>query len=157
MVASNDVKANYNKEASDDSPSLSKSNSSLDDDEPLNSKSKSLVEIYERCNFAIEEPTCYEEVAKEEGWIIAMNEEIKMIKNNGTWDLVPRPKERNVIGLKQVYRAKLNLDSSLNKLKARLVVKGYTQQLGVDYGDIVAPVVRHDIVQLLVVLAAQCK
>ena len=86
-----------------------------------------------------------------------MNEELKMIEKNKTWDLVPRPSGRNVIGLKRVYRAKLNPDSSLNKLKARLVVKGYAQQPGIDYGDTFAPVARHDTIRLLVALAAQSK
>lgn len=127
VVANDDVKANDDEEVSDDSPSWSKSNSSSDDDKPLNPKMKSLTEIYEGCKFTIEEPICYEEATKEEGWVNAMNEELNMIEKNGTWDLVPRPNGRNVIGLKWFYWAKLNLDNSLNKIKARLVVKGYAQ------------------------------
>ena len=45
---------------------------------------KSLSEIYEKCNFTIAEPTSYEEATKEEGWINAMNEDLKMIEKNET-------------------------------------------------------------------------
>ena len=50
-----------------------------------------------------------------------------MIEKNQTqtWRLVDRPINKNVIGVKWVYRTKLNPDGFVNKLKARLVVKGY--------------------------------
>ncbi|KAG8480908.1 hypothetical protein CXB51_025463 [Gossypium anomalum] len=51
-----------------------------------------------------------------------------MIQKNQTWDLVERPKKK-VIGVRWVFRAKFNADGSLNKHKARLVVKGYNQHL----------------------------
>ncbi|RDX77227.1 putative mitochondrial protein, partial [Mucuna pruriens] len=52
--------------------------------------------------------------------------ELSMIKRNQTWELVPRP-QRNVIGLKWVFRTKFNPDGSIDKHKARLIVKGYSQ------------------------------
>ena len=66
----------------------------------MKKKIKPRAEIYEKCSFIITELTSYEEATKEEGWINAMNEELKMIEKNGTWELVPRPDGRNVIGLK---------------------------------------------------------
>ena len=61
-----------------------------------------------------------------------MKEELRMIEKNDTWELVDRPQHRKVIGVKWVYRTKLNADGSVNKYKARLVVKGYSQVFGVD-------------------------
>lgn len=84
-----------------------------------------------------------------------MEEEINMINKNNTWPLVPRSENGHVIGVKWVYRIKFNSDASIFKFKARLMVKGYAQLLRVDYGDIFAPVARHDIIKLLVVLAAK--
>lgn len=62
-----------------------------------------------------------------ESWIEAMNEEIEQIEKNKTWTLVPRPKDKNVIGTKWVFRNKLNEDGQVSRNKARLVCKGYSQ------------------------------
>src|ERR1044072_2359849 len=82
-----------------------------------------------------------------------MVEEIKMIKKNEAWKLVDRPNSHNVLGVKWVYRTKLNPDGSLKKLKARMVVKGYAQQFSIDYSETFAPVARHDTIRLLIAFA----
>ena len=124
------------------------------DDVPVRGR-RLLDEIYERCDVAFQEPTCYDEAAKENGWRVAMEEELKMIKKNGTWELVDRPKNQKIIGVKWVFRIKYNSDGSVNKLKARLVVKGYSQEYGIDFLNTFAPMARHDTIRLLVALAAK--
>ena len=52
------------------------------------------------------EPTNFEEASQEEDWIRAMNEELDQIEKNNTWELVPRPENKNVIGSKWVLRIK---------------------------------------------------
>ncbi|KAI4300036.1 hypothetical protein L6164_033455 [Bauhinia variegata] len=71
------------------------------------------------------EPARYEEAAADKKWVDAMKEELNMIEKNQPWELVDRPSHKKVIGVKWVYRTKLNPDGSVNKYKARLVVKGY--------------------------------
>jgi hypothetical protein len=56
------------------------------------------------------EPNCFEEANKDEFWNKAMNEELDQIEKNDTWELVPRPKNKNVINTKWVFRNKLNED-----------------------------------------------
>ncbi|KAA0041382.1 Retrovirus-related Pol polyprotein from transposon TNT 1-94 [Cucumis melo var. makuwa] len=114
-----------------------------------------LSDIYERCNVAVCEPANYAEAKKDQRWIAAMEEELSMIEKNKTWILVDRPQDRKVIGVKWVFRTKLNADGSINKHKARLVVKGYAQIFGVDYSDTFAPVARMDTIRLLFAIAAQ--
>ena len=84
-----------------------------------------------------------------------MKEELNMIEKNETWELVDRPRHRKVIGVRWIYKTKLNADGSINKNKARLVVKGYAQEQGIDYQDTFAPVSRMDTIKLLLVLASQ--
>ncbi|XP_040967085.1 uncharacterized mitochondrial protein AtMg00820-like [Gossypium hirsutum] len=114
-----------------------------------------LAEIYERAQVAILEPCSFEEAEADEGWKQAMVEEIKMSQKSQTWELVERPTNRKIIGVKWVYRAKQNADGSLNKLKGRLVVKGFSQRYGLDYMETFAPVAKLDTIRLLVALAAQ--
>lgn len=83
-----------------------------------------------------------------------MNEEIKMIEKNKTWTLVKRATNRKVIRVNRVFQTKLNLDGSINKYKARLVVKGYAQIFGVDYSDTYTPIARLDIIRLLLATTA---
>ncbi|KAL9444243.1 hypothetical protein AB3S75_017429 [Citrus x aurantiifolia] len=124
------------------------------DDEPIRG-TRPLTEIYQKCNMAVLEPAGYDEAAKDPKWLEAMEDEIKMIHKNQTWELVDRPLHKKTIGVKWVYRTKLHADGSVNKFKARLVVKGYAQLFGVDFSETFAPVARLDTIRLLLALAAQ--
>ncbi|CAL9010595.1 unnamed protein product [Prunus brigantina] len=90
-------------------------------------KYKSIAEIYEKCNMCIIEPESFEEAAKDDSWKKAMEDEITMIEKNNTWELVDRPFDKPIIGVKWIYKTKLNLDGSVQKNKARLVAKGYSR------------------------------
>ncbi|KAI5334598.1 hypothetical protein L3X38_024731 [Prunus dulcis] len=117
-------------------------------------KYKSIAEIYEKCNMCIIEPESFEEAAKDDSWKKAMEDEITMIEKNNTWELVARPFDKPIIGVKWIYKTKLNLDGSVQKNKARLVAKGYSQKPGIDFNETFAPVARLDTVRALVALAA---
>ena len=69
-----------------------------------------------------------------------MEEEIVMIEKNSTWELVDRLINKDVIGVKWVYKTKLNPYCLVQKYKARLVTKGFTQQPGIDYNKTFAPI-----------------
>ncbi|KAI5334587.1 hypothetical protein L3X38_024720 [Prunus dulcis] len=117
-------------------------------------KYKSIAEIYERCNLCIIEPETFEEAVKDESWQKAMENEIAIIEKNNTWELVNRPSDKLVIGVKWVYKTKLNLDGLVQKNKARLVAKGYSQKPGIDFNETFAPVARLDTIRTLIALAA---
>ncbi|KAA3483055.1 Retrovirus-related Pol polyprotein from transposon TNT 1-94 [Gossypium australe] len=127
----------------------------MDIDHELVKGTRPLSEIYERAKVATIEPTCFEEVEAQQGWKQAMLNEMSMIKKNHTWEFVARPANRKVIRVQWVFRAKHNADGTLNKLKVRLVVKGFSQKFGIDYFETFAPVARLDTIRLLVVLVAQ--
>ena len=85
------------------------------------------------CLLADFEPRNVKDALGNDSWIEAMKEEIEQIEKNKTWTLVPRPKDKNVIGTKWVFRNKLNEDGKVSRSKARLVCKGYAQEEGTDY------------------------
>jgi hypothetical protein len=116
---------------------------------------RTLADIYQRCNVAAIEPANYEEAATDQKWLDAMKEELKMIEKNQTWELVDRPQHKKAIGVKWIFRTKMNSDGSMNKYKARLVVKGYAQMFGVDFSETFAPVAKMDTIRMLLAFAAQ--
>lgn len=69
-------------------------------------------------------------------WLEAMNEEMDSLKKNENWDLLPLLEGRKPVGYKWVFKKKIGLDGGVEKCKARLVVKGYSQVEGIDYGEI---------------------
>ena len=99
------------------------------------------------------EPDGYEEAHKVSKWKRAMEEEISIIQKNSTQKLVEKPLDKNIIGVKWIFKTKLNAYGSINKHKARLVVKGYTQVFGFDYLDTFALVARLDTIRLLFAIA----
>jgi len=75
-------------------------------------------------------------------WKNAMQEEFASLLQNHTWDYVDSvPADANSIGCRWVFRKKINPDGSV-RFKARLVIKGYEQIPGVDFGDTFAPVAK---------------
>jgi len=86
-----------------------------------------------------------------------MDEEIDSIEINNTWDLVDLPEGKKIIGVKRVYKTKLNAEGEVEKYKARLVAQGFSQQPDIDYNETFAPVERIDIVRMVLSIATQNK
>ena len=100
------------------------------------------------------EPTTYEHAAKHPGWVEAMNKEINALQTNNTWDVVSLPPKKKAISCKWVYKTKFKSDGSLERLKARLVIRGFTQQYGVDYQEVFSPVVKMATIRTVMAVAA---
>jgi hypothetical protein len=78
---------------------------------------------------------------------------LDQIEKNDTWELVPRPKNKNVIDKKWVFKNRLNEDGQVTRNKARLICKGYAQIEGIDFEETFSPVVRMEAIQLLLAYA----
>ncbi|GJY65031.1 retrovirus-related pol polyprotein from transposon TNT 1-94 [Tanacetum coccineum] len=101
-----------------------------------------------------DDPLTFEEAVKNRQWRDAMKAEIDSIEKNKTWELTILPAGTKPIGVKWVFKTKLNEKGEVEKHKARLVAKGYAQQYGVDYTEVFAPVARLDTIRLILALAA---
>jgi hypothetical protein len=94
------------------------------------------------------------EAGQHDDWIRSMNEELDHIEKNNTWELVPRPEYKNVIGSKWVFKNKMNEKGQVVRNKSRLVCKGYAQVEGQDFDETFAPVARLETIRMF--LAYSC-
>jgi hypothetical protein len=99
-------------------------------------------------------PKTVQDALFDSGWRQAMELEMKALHQNGTWELVPLPPSKKTVGCKWVYTVKFNPDGSVERLKACLVAKGYTQTYGIDYDETFSPVAKISSVRILISLAA---
>ena len=72
----------------------------------------------------------FEEAQEKKSWRSAMDEEIKSIQKNDTWELASLPNGHKAIGVKWVYKAKKNSKGEVERYKARLVAKAIVKELG---------------------------
>jgi hypothetical protein len=88
--------------------------------------------------------TVREALDSEDGniWKRAIEEEMASLDKNESWDLVELPTGRNPISSKWVFKKKLNAEGKVEKYKAGLVAKGYSQVEGIDFGEIFSPVAK---------------
>lgn len=103
-------------------------------------------------NKSEEEPSTVAEALQskhKDKWKAAMQLELKTLQEQGTWHLVERPAGRTVVSNKWVFKIKRNTDGAIDRFKARLVARGFTQRHGLDYGETFSPVVRGDTVRTL--------
>ncbi|CAM8954016.1 unnamed protein product [Rhodiola kirilowii] len=82
-----------------------------------------------------------------------MEDEFRALRQTHTWSLVPRPACANIVGSKWIFKTKLRPDGSVEKHKARLVARGFTQQYGIDYLDTFSLVVKPETVRLILSIA----
>jgi hypothetical protein len=86
-------------------------------------------------------------------WRRAMEAEYAALQANHVWDLVPPPLDANVVTEKWIFKLKLNGDGSLERYKARYVLRGFTQRPGVDYDETFSPVVKPATIRTVLALS----
>jgi hypothetical protein len=88
-------------------------------------------------------------------WKEAMDKEIDALEQAGTWETVPRPKDKNVVGSKWVCWTKYKADGSIEKYKAHVVAHGFSQVYGVDYLETYSPVAKLTSFRTILALVAR--
>ena len=87
-------------------------------------------------------PHDMQEALGDKNWRMAMEEEMKALNKNDTWEIVSLPKGKKTVGCKWVFIVKYGVDGTLERDKTRLVAKGYTQTYKVNYHETFAPVAK---------------
>ncbi|GKC04530.1 putative ribonuclease H-like domain-containing protein [Tanacetum coccineum] len=106
------------------------------------------------CFLSQEEPKKVIHALKDPSWIEAMQEELLQFKLQEVWTLVDLPYGKRAIGTKWVFRNKKDERGIVIRNKARLVAQGYTQEEGIDYDEVFAPVVRIEAIRLFLAYAS---
>ncbi|KAL0391029.1 UNVERIFIED_CONTAM: Retrovirus-related Pol polyprotein from transposon RE1 [Sesamum calycinum] len=83
-----------------------------------------------------------------------MEKELAALERNQTWELVPKPNGGKPIFCKWVYKIKRRTKGSIERHKACLVARGFSQQYGLDYDEAFSPVAKLTTVCVLLALAA---
>lgn len=98
-------------------------------------------------------PSSVRAALKDPNWRAAMQVEYDALMANSTWTLVPRPPRTHIVSGKWVFRIKTNADGSLDRYKARWVVRGFAQRPGIDFGETFSPVVKPATIRTILTLA----
>ncbi|KAG8493268.1 hypothetical protein CXB51_010719 [Gossypium anomalum] len=99
------------------------------------------------------EPSTIEEALSSAEWRAAAQAEYEALIQNSTWDLVPLPPGRKVIGCKWLFKIKRNPDGTIARRKARLVAKGCSQVPGFDFKETFSPVVKLATIRVILSVA----
>ncbi|WVZ17444.1 hypothetical protein V8G54_010426 [Vigna mungo] len=103
------------------------------------------------------EPVNINEALSQSHWKKAMEEELRSIERNETWKMVDLPPNKRCIGVKWVFKTKLNPDGTVSKHKARLVAKGFLQREGIDFQEVYAPIARLETIRVVIAIACAKK
>ncbi|CAH2207849.1 jg3075, partial [Pararge aegeria aegeria] len=90
-------------------------------------------------------PSSYGEIKTRDDrsqWENAIKSELDSLLKNNTWDLVPRPKGKNIVDCKWIFTIKHDEFGKPLRYKARLVARGFSQEYLTDYNETFAPVAR---------------
>ncbi|CAM8990520.1 unnamed protein product [Rhodiola kirilowii] len=103
---------------------------------------------------AIVEPTSYTQTSKDPKWVTAMETEIQALQSNNTWQVIHLPFGKNAISSKWIFRVKKHSGDTIERYKARLVARGFSQEEGLDYNESFTPVVKRTTVCTVIALAS---
>lgn len=103
---------------------------------------------------SIQESLSYSQAKDDLLWVDAMNKELQALESNHTWDLTSFPLGHTTLFAKGVFKLKFKTNGIVDRPKAWLVIRGFNQQLGIDYKHAFSPVAKLTTVRVLIALAS---
>lgn len=100
------------------------------------------------------EPAFFHQAVQSPEWRAAMDKEIAALELNNTWTLTSLPPGKSPIGCKWVYKIIYNSDGTIERCKAWLVAKGFTQKHGLNYSETFSPIAKSILVRIVLSLVA---
>ena len=101
------------------------------------------------------EPSTFMQASRHHVWRDSIMEVCHSIMKNDVWEIVLRPKGKSVVTSRWLYKLKHATNGSVEKYKARFVVRGFSQVEGVDYDDTFAPVACYTSIRALISIVAE--
>ena len=86
-----------------------------------------------------------------------MIKEYQSIIKNDVWDVVPRPKDKSVVSSKWICKTKHSANGNIEKFKAIFDARGFSQNEGIDYEEIFAPITSYTSIRIVPSLVAKMK
>ncbi|KAK9053585.1 hypothetical protein SSX86_024659 [Deinandra increscens subsp. villosa] len=112
-------------------------------------------EVFHSCFLSQVEPSNVAKVLEDASWVEAMQEELQQFTKLGVWHLVDLPKNsKEPCGTKWVFKCKKDDRGVIVRNKARLVVQGFSQIVGIDFNEVYAPVARIKAIRIFLAFAA---
>lgn len=137
----------------------SEDNSSEESDNPVPPSHDTSCVVATARSLAVDgDPLSHKDALSREdsaSWKKAMFDEYEALMANDTWTLTELPKGRKAIKCRWVFKTKHDASGNVDRHKARLVVKGFSQRKGEDYDETYSPVVRHSSLRYLFALSAR--
>ena len=85
-----------------------------------------------------------------------MKDEMNSMALNGVWDLIKLPANTKAIGCKWVFKIKKDSLCNIERYKARLIAKGFTQQEGIDYKEVFSLISKKDSLHIILAFVVGC-
>ena len=129
-----------------------------DEDKYETSSATHVYMVFNESNLGNKDPKTLKEAMRSPDWPEwekPVKTELATLEQMGTWELADAPKDRKPIMNKWVFMKKYNKDGDLQKYKARIVARGFSQIPGMDYNQTFAPVVRLETIRAILALAIE--
>jgi hypothetical protein len=108
-----------------------------------------MTRVLETCD-----PVTYSDAQGQPEWEKSMQYEMDSLLKNHTWDLVPQPQGKNIVKCRWVYKTKFTFEGVVECHKSHLVMKGFSQQEGIEYTKTFSLVAKMNYVQMILSLVA---